>query len=262
MDLYTLRSILSSLPLGQIAYFDVLDSTNEQALRWAKAGAPHLSLAVADEQTAGRGRSGRSWFTPPGAALAFSLILHPKVLGSAPIQRLTGLGALAVCEVLKNQYELAAQIKWPNDVLVGNRKLAGVLVEAQWQGEALQSVVLGIGINVAQGSVPPESELNFPATCVETALGKPVDRWNLLKDILEATLGWLPYLDQTEFLQTWEGVLAYQGEWVQLLIDGSEPVEGRLLGLESDGSLRLELPEGIKSTFRAGEVHLRKVDRY
>lgn len=259
MDLSTLQSRLSGLPLGQIAFFEILDSTNEYGLNWA--GAEHLSLVVADEQTAGRGRSGRAWLTPPGSALAFSLVLKPEVLGADLTTRLTGLGALAVCQVLRDVHQLGAMIKWPNDVLVDGRKLAGVLAEVQWQGDDLLSVVLGIGINIAPGSVPPESELNFPATCVETALGIPVDRWNLLKETLEATLGWLPYLDQIEFLQAWESNLAYQGEWVQLLREGSEPVEGRLLGLESDGSIRLDLPSGDMSKFGTGEVHLRKVDR-
>jgi BirA family biotin operon repressor/biotin-[acetyl-CoA-carboxylase] ligase len=261
MDIDTLQSLLSDLPLGQLIYFDILDSTNEKALRWVEDGAPHLSLVVADEQTAGRGRSGRSWFTPPGVALAFSLVFQPKALGSVPIPRLTGLGALAVCEVLQNEYDLAAQIKWPNDILVGGLKLAGVLVEAHWQGDNIQSAVLGIGINVAPDSVPPESELDLPATCVETALGSPVDRWRLLKEVLAALLDRLSSIEQAGFLQAWEDNLAYQMEWVQLLKEGSEPVEGRLLGLRSDGSLRLELPGGDERYFMAGEVRLRVVDR-
>ena len=129
MDLGTLQSCLSGLPLGQIAYFDVLDSTNEYALNWANGGEEHLSLVVADEQTAGRGRSGRTWFTPPGAALAFSLVLKPELLGAGLITRLTGLGALAVCQVLRDVYGLGSKIKWPNDVLGDGRKLAGVLVD-------------------------------------------------------------------------------------------------------------------------------------
>jgi BirA family biotin operon repressor/biotin-[acetyl-CoA-carboxylase] ligase len=261
MDLNSLQSCLSRLPLGQIAYFDEIDSTNEYALSWAEAGARHLSLVVADEHNAGRGRSGRTWFTPPGAALAFSLVLNQEELGFNQITRITGLGALGVCQVLKKIYGLGSQIKWPNDVLVGGSKLAGVLAEANWGGDELQSMVLGIGINVAQESVLPKSELNFPATSVETALGRPVDRWEMLKELLEAIIGWLPYLDQTEFLQAWEENLAYQKEWVQLISEYSKPVKGRLLGLESDGSLRLELPGGETRFFQVGEVHLRVVDR-
>lgn len=261
MDLNTLQLLLAGLPLGQIAYFDVIDSTNEYALRWAEAGAQHLSLVVADEQTAGRGRSGRTWFTPPGAALAFSLVLKPEDLISDQITRITGLGALAVCQVLQNEYGLKSEIKWPNDVLVNKHKLAGVLVEADWQGDELQTVVQGIGINVARDSVPPRSELHFPATSVEEVLGKPLDRWNLLKEVLEAILGWLPSLDQIEFLESWEENLAYQKEWVRLINEGSEEVEGLLIGLENDGSLRLELPDGNTKLFQVGDIQLRVVDR-
>jgi BirA family biotin operon repressor/biotin-[acetyl-CoA-carboxylase] ligase len=261
MDLSTLQSLLSELPLGQLYYDDVLDSTNARALSLAEKGVPHLSLVVADEQTAGRGRLGRSWFTPPGAALAFSLVLRPEVLGSFPISRLTGLGALAVCEVLQHEYGLQAQIKWPNDVLVGGKKLAGVLVETHWLGGELQSAVLGIGINIAHDSIPPESDLDFPATCVEITLGRLVNRWIVLKGVLEVLLRWLPIIDQSAFLQSWERNLAYQMEWVQLFKAGSEPVEGRLIGLRKDGSLRLELPDGVEEQFPTGEIHLRKVDR-
>ena len=261
MDLRALQSILADLPLGSMAYFNVLDSTNAQAERWVEDGVPHLSLVVADEQTAGRGRSGRAWFTSPGAGLAFSLILRPEQIESASIPRLTGLGALAVCEVLQREYDLQAQIKWPNDVLVGGRKLTGVLVEADWQGDEIRSAVLGIGINVAPDSVPPESEAGFPATCVETALGSPIDRWTLLREVLRALLSRLLDIAQDEFLQAWEGNLVYQREWVQLLREGSEPVIGRLLGLRSDGSLRMALPNGEEVFFQAGEIHLRKFDR-
>ena len=257
MDLRALQSILADLPLGSMAYFNVLDSTNAQAERWVENGAPHLSLVVADEQTAGRGRSGRTWFTPPGAGLAFSLVLRPEQIESASIPRLTGLGALAVCEVLQSKYDLQAQIKWPNDVLVDGRKLTGVLVEADWLGDEFRSVVLGIGINVAPGSVPPGSE----ATCVETVIGSPIDRWTLLREVLRVLLSRLLGIDQDEFLQAWEGNLAFQMEWVQLLREGSEPVVGRLLGMRSDGSLRMALPNGEEVFFQAGEIRLRKFDR-
>jgi BirA family biotin operon repressor/biotin-[acetyl-CoA-carboxylase] ligase len=166
-----------------------------------------------------------------------------------------------VCEALQENYGLGAQVKWPNDVLVGNHKLAGVLVEASWLGEELQAAILGIGINVALDSVPPAGELDFPATSVEAALGSPVDRWGLLRNVLETLLVWLPHLDQARFLQAWQGQLAYLHEWVQLIRDGEEPVEGRLLGLGDDGSLLLESPSGKEMTFQAGEIHLRAVDR-
>ena len=257
----SLQSCISGLPLGLLRYLDSVGSTNDEATRWADEGAPHLSLVVAGEQTSGKGRMGRRWYTPPGGALAVSLVLRPEQLSLISPPRITGLGALAVCEALQENYGLEAQVKWPNDVLVGDRKLAGVLVEASWLGEELQAVILGIGINVALDSVPPEGELDFPATSVESAFGSPVDRWELLRDVLEVLLVWLPHLDQARFLRAWQRQLAYRYEWVQLIRDGEQPVEGRLLGLGDDGSLRLESPSGKEVTFQAGEIHLRAVDR-
>ena len=96
---------------------------------------------------------------------------------------------------------------------------------------------------------------------MEAALGSPVDRWGLLRNVLEALLVWLPHLDQARFLQAWQGQLAYLHERVRLIRDGKEPLEGLLLGLGDDGSLRLEVSSGKEVTFQAGEIHLRVVDR-
>lgn len=246
---------LTDLPLGGLRYFDELGSTNDEAARWAEAGAPDLSLVVADEQTAGRGRVNRRWFTPPGAALAFSLILRPFV--PLPPSTLSAFGALAVSDALLDSYGLMTEIKWPNDVLAGRRKLAGVLAEAQWQGEELLAVILGIGVNVAPSSVPPETEILFPATCVETALGRPVERWQLLRAVLESVLRWRPRLDTAEFLQSWEERLAFRGEWVEVSGGGESGQEGILLGLNRDGCLRLRIPSGEEIGVQVGDIRLR-----
>src|SRR5688572_12632522 len=131
MDEKTLRKTLSDLPLREFRYFAQTGSTNDVALAWASDGAPDLALIYADEQTTGRGRMGRKWFTPPGAALACSLILRPKGRESENIGLFSGLGALALVRALK-KHGLSAQIKWPNDVLINGRKTAGILVETVW----------------------------------------------------------------------------------------------------------------------------------
>jgi BirA family biotin operon repressor/biotin-[acetyl-CoA-carboxylase] ligase len=261
MDMGELEKSLQNLPIGPVRYFESVGSTNDEAADWANQEAPNLSLVVAGEQTAGRGRQGRRWHTPPGVALAFSMVLRPKLFGSFPISYLTGLGGLAVCTALQDEYGLQAEIKWPNDVLVSGKKLAGVLVETSWQGGDPKFAVLGIGINVAIGSVPPESELNFPATSVEAVLGSPVDRQVLLRFVLEKVLSWLPHLKEIDFLQAWERQLAYRSQWVQLAIPGKEPIEGRLLGLDVDGSVILVLPSGVENAYPIGQIHLRMVDR-
>jgi BirA family biotin operon repressor/biotin-[acetyl-CoA-carboxylase] ligase len=261
MDNIGLQKSLSGLLLGPVRYFDSLGSSNDEAAYWAEQGAPNLALVVAGEQTAGRGRHGRQWRTPPGVALAMSLIIRMEMKPAFPLPYLTGLGALGVCTALQNGYGLQAQIKWPNDVLVSGRKLAGILVETSWQGGEMEFAILGIGINVALGSVPPASELDFPATCVETVLGSPVDRQVLLRIVLEKVLAWLPRLEKAEFLQAWESQLAFRSQWVQLINQDQEPIEGRLLGLGQDGSVRLELASGLENAYPIGQIRLRQVDR-
>jgi BirA family biotin operon repressor/biotin-[acetyl-CoA-carboxylase] ligase len=260
MDLLGIDQSISGLPIGPVRYLERLGSTNDEARQWATEGAPNLALVIAEEQTAGRGRQGKRWYTPPGVALAFSLVLRLQQQDPFPHSYLTGIGALGVCTSLQNDYSLQAKIKWPNDVFVSGKKAAGVLVETIFHGELLEFAILGIGINVARGSVPPASELDFPATCVEAELGRHVDRMVLLRSVLENVLSWLSRMEDIEFVEEWERLLAYRYQWVELTAQGREPVEGRLLGLETDGSVRLALNSGLEKAYPMGQIHLRKID--
>jgi BirA family biotin operon repressor/biotin-[acetyl-CoA-carboxylase] ligase len=273
MDIKSLRAALSDLPLSSIRYYDTIGSTNDEAAAWIEAGARDLSLVVADEQTSGRGRLQRRWFTPPQSGLALSLILRqPTPLNSEAasplLSRLSGLGALGVCTALMANCQLEAQIKWPNDVLLSGNKVAGILAEATWRGDFLEDVVLGIGVNVTPQAVPPASELNFPATSVETETGAPVDRLGLLHAILEQIIFWRLRLATSEFLQAWELHLAYKGERVRVLnADLSKPpaetagvesiLEGQLLGLDASGGLRLGDSSEQAIVIHSGELYLR-----
>jgi BirA family biotin operon repressor/biotin-[acetyl-CoA-carboxylase] ligase len=251
-----LESYLSTLPLSAFRYYDTLGSTNDEALAWASQGAPDFSLIIADEQTSGRGRLNRQWFTPPHSALAMSLILHPTTIERAHPARTTGLLALSLAESLL-ELGLVPEIKWPNDVLLTGRKVAGVLVETTWMGEELQAMVLGMGVNVLNTSVPPAEQLLFPATSIETELGHPVERTELLREILARVLEWRPNLGTDAFLKSWEGSLAFRGQQVQVEGDSAKQVRGELLGLNTDGSLRLRDEHGKSVTVQFGEVHLR-----
>ena len=275
MDQRTLEQLLADLPLGPLRYYDRIASTNDDARRWASRGAQDLSLVVADEQTAGRGRIDRRWFTPPGAALAFSLILQSRQQEHTPaswlIPRFTALGALAVCDALQEEYKVAAQIKWPNDVLVGGGKVAGVLVETQWLGDQLQAVVVGVGVNVSPGSVPPVEAVSFPAACVQNFVdqirrenddlktSQRVDRWELLRSLLSRLLEWREVLFQDIFISAWEERLAYIGEWVQVTDIQSPTTKqmGQVIGLERDGSLKLRTDRGDVIHLYSGDVNLR-----
>ncbi len=245
-----LQDWLAGLPLGPLRYFETIGSTNAHAAEWAEQGAPDLSLVVADEQTAGKGRAGRSWHTPPGSALAFSLVLDPRG-AFASLGRYSALGAVAVQDTLARAYGLPGAIKWPNDVLVNGSKVCGVLAETEWQGDRPRHVILGIGINVRADSLPAAQDLRFPATSVEAALGRPVERWVLLRQVLEALLEWREELHSPEFVPAWERRLAFLGQPVRL---GN--VEGRLAGLTPEGHLRLDTGNGER-VFPMGEIGLR-----
>jgi len=260
MDDKQLRKALSDLPLGGIRFLQQTGSTNDVALAWATEGAADLSLVVADEQISGRGRLDRRWLTPPGSALAMSLILHPTLVERDHVPLFSGLGALALTQVL---YELGvtAQIKWPNDVLIAGCKTAGILAEAVWMGGQVESVVVGIGVNVLPESVPPSTEIQFPATSVH-AEGLKIDRIVLLHDLLAKMLVLRPLVGSEEFIRAWESALAFKGETVQVWSESGEgevdssSFSGILLGLESDGGLSLETPSGVRK-IQFGEIRLR-----
>ena len=256
MDQNQLKEILSSLPLGNIRYFDSIGSTNNEALAWATSGAPDLSFVIADEQTAGRGRLDRKWFTPKGTALALSLILHPTPEEKPYLTRIVGLAALAIADSLRTR-GLVSQIKWPNDVLLNGRKVAGILVESVWSGEEIDCLVIGMGVNVLNGAVPTEELLLFPATSLEESLGPEVEREKVLHDILAGIIALRPHLASDSFISSWEKALAFRGEEVHVEQGDGALLTGKLLGLEPDGSLRLLDGEGTALTVRFGDVRLR-----
>lgn len=236
---------------------DVTASTNDDALDWAAEGAPDGALVAANQQTAGRGRLDRPWYTPRDSALAFSLILRPTPDERERISLFSGLGALAVQSALKCGESCPVQIKWPNDVLINRRKVCGILVETSWQDGQASAVVVGIGINVAPPSVPPEHLTRYPATCVEAETGRPVERLELLKDVLVRFFAWRSRLTSPEFVAEWERQLAFRGELVQVESGQGETVTGRLLGLTPTGGLRLQGAAGEEMQVMVGDLRLR-----
>jgi len=266
MDEYTLQKTLSDLPLGGVRFFNRTGSTNDMALAWAAADAPDLALVYAEEQTAGRGRGSHSWFTPPNAALAFSLVLRPLPGRQKSIPLFSALGAVAVGEVLVAQ-GLHPEIKWPNDVLLSRRKVCGVLAESIWTRDKVDTIILGIGVNIKPESVPPADQLNFSATCLEAEallqnprnMSGTFDRLVLLRQILQDILHWRGLLETDIFIHVWESLLAFRGEQVEIRREGQGVSLGELDGLERDGSLRLFSPQGDIFTIQFGEVHLSPV---
>lgn len=257
LDETAIRVALSEIPLGGLRVFRSLGSTNDEALTWASEGAADLSLVVADEQTAGRGRNGREWLTPAGTAVAFSMILRDDAYAGS-WSRLAGLGALAVTDACAS-LGLKPAIKWPNDVLLGGSKFAGILIEALWDGDRMKAAVMGIGINVLGGSAPAAMATDFPATSIEEQLGHRLNRVEILVATVAALISWRPRMKTAEFIATWEGRLAFRGQPVNLACEGKAHITGTVLGLDDDGSLRLMVNDEVIHV-QAGEIHLRPTD--
>lgn len=209
------------------------DSTNERAKELAAAGAPHGTLVTADEQSAGRGRQGRAWTAPAGSAVLMSLVLR-ELDELLPIT-----AAVAICEALPAE----AAIKWPNDVWIDRRKLAGILVEGRPQeGWA----VLGVGLNVTTESFPPE--LAETATSLKLA-GVETTPGQVLEELLPSLDAWLG-APPDAVLPAWRERDALKGERVRWT--GGEGVAA---GIDDSGSLLVDTRDG-RVALDAGEVHL------
>lgn len=237
-----------------ILRFDSLDSTNLEAMRQGEAGATEGLCIVSREQTSGRGRLDRSWESPKDAGLYFSIILRPQLKMSAwPL--ITLMAALAVSDALMKACGLRADIKWPNDLCINDRKLCGILAETVETETGLAAIV-GIGINMKAGSLP--ATVSDLATSVESATGCQPDSERVLKELLEA-IG-----DRYELLQTplggehtireWCANSSYAiGRRVRVSLE-NDTFEGITRGLESDGALRVETEGGRLRIVRAGDV--------
>jgi BirA family transcriptional regulator, biotin operon repressor / biotin---[acetyl-CoA-carboxylase] ligase len=238
----------------KILRYGSLASTNTEAARLASEGAAEGLTIVADEQTAGRGRLQRMWISPAGAGLYVSILLRPKI----PINRwslVTFAAALAVHDALFAACGVEADIKWPNDILAGERKICGILAEAI-ETNAGRAVVVGIGINLTREAFP--KQLAEIATSVEESTGYRPNREILLSRLLESLSGWYELLEGTSGANTiriaWISNSSYASGKRVRISNGDEVFEGVTRGLEVDGALRVETEtEGIRIV-RAGDI--------
>lgn len=258
MDESKLRSLLPVAGLGSPLHaIASTGSTNEVCVELARSGAEHGTLVVADEQTAGRGRGGRRWITLPGSALAMSILLRPQPTRALLPGYFTLIGALAVVGALAES-GVESSIKWPNDVVVAAGKLAGTLAEASWSGKLLDFVVLGIGVNVNRGSLPPQDAVDFPAACVEQVQAGPVEREVLAARIVGCLAAELNQPDPGTLLRKLEGHLAYRQ--LELNVeDGERKYRGWIEGLLPDGRLRIRRQDGEVEQLGLS-AHIRPVD--
>jgi BirA family biotin operon repressor/biotin-[acetyl-CoA-carboxylase] ligase len=233
--------------------FDSIDSTNLEAIRQAKAGAPEGLVVVAREQTAGRGRLDRTWHSPKDSGLYFSIVLRPQFeLNAWPL--ITLMAALAVLDALMTACKVKADIKWPNDLCVNERKLCGILAETV-ETDNGTAAILGIGINLSSAGWEQFGGL---ATSIESITNSQPDPQMIVQqlvkaigiryDLLESDAG------REHIIREWCANSSYAFDREVRVSTASDTFTGITRGLETDGALRVQIADGRITAVRAGEV--------
>jgi len=237
--------------MGRAFYpFRSVDSTQNIARALAADGAPEGTVVVADHQTQGRGRAGRSWLAEPGTNLLVSVLLRPPI----PIPRVPQLSLLvatAAREAIEVQTGLPVRIRWPNDLMLAGRKVAGILAEAASGGQGLLHVVAGIGLNVNQTAF--HQEVRERATSLALATGSPQEREPLLEALLAAFHRWYTIYLETGFgpvRSAWRQHSATLGDWVT----SGQEIAGTAVDLDADGALVVRTASGVLKRIVAGEI--------
>lgn len=235
-------------------FFPQVESTNDLAREWAFEGAATGSVVLTEEQTRGRGRFGRAWEAPPGTALLMSIILRPKIARSR-MSRVTMVGAMAVMDVLGEICPGKLSLKWPNDVHLEGKKVAGVLPEATWQGDMLSAVILGIGLNVSIDFT--QGELSDHAISITTVTQRQMDRADLLNKLLRAVDYWSLHIESQELQDRWRESLETLGKRITAITANGE-ITGQASDVDDEGALLLRTEDGTIHRVIAGEVTLAK----
>jgi BirA family biotin operon repressor/biotin-[acetyl-CoA-carboxylase] ligase len=251
-----LRPLLNTHDLGQVLHaYEELASTNDRARELAEEGAAHGEVVIAEQQTAGRGRRGRAWISPPRKNLYFSAVLRPD-LPPARAPEITLVASLAVCDALR-QAGVDAGIKWPNDVLAGGRKIAGILTELAAEADRVHWIVVGVGVNVNARAEDFPDDLRGEATSVLLERGEPAPRALFAAACLTALEGWLDVHEEQGFgpiREAWRERSVTLGREVRVRVD-----EGELAGTAEDiddaGALLVRTASGLERVL-AGDVRL------
>jgi len=239
--------------VGQkVIYYPSLTSTMEVAKREAQLGAAEGTVIIADEQTAGRGRIKRAWLSPKGS-IALSIILYPSVVN---LPSFIMLASLAVVHSIEAVTGLRSQIKWPNDVLVNDRKVCGILIESSVRGKIVDYAIIGIGVNVNL-KLSDFPEILSTATSLSAELGRDVSRLRIIRRILlEVERLYLALQTGESIYEEWRDSLVTLGRRVRVK-SGKTVYEGVAESVARDGSLLLRHSNGNLSKIVAGDATLR-----
>lgn len=245
-----------------IHYFDSIDSTNKKAKEMA-LGEKEGTVLVAEEQSGGKGRLGRTWISPKGKGIWMSIILKPKV-DPMKVAKITLLGAAAVTKALNN-LNIRSQIKWPNDILIDGKKICGILTEMNCELNMINYVVMGIGINVNLDANEIPEDLRDKATSVKISEGKEINRKELLANILnefeELYLSFRDKDDVSYAIDICRKNSALIGKEIRV-IKGEEIKLGKALDINEEGQLVVEFENGVVENVYSGEVSVRGLEGY
>lgn len=205
----------ASLAGWPVLILDETGSSNDDCLELADFVEGEFVI-WAKHQTEGKGRENRQWLDSPGSSLTFSVLLRPSDEEKNNLNRFTVLGALALCDLLENAFDLTAEIKWPNDVLIHRKKICGILSEVKWIANVPTALVLGIGINLGNKAFGQAGELRFPATSLEAEGFPQVDALSLLEGLLYSLNQRRKRLSDDGIIQDWNDRLAFRSEFVPI----------------------------------------------
>ena len=260
-----LSGYLAGCTLGSsLLCLDAIDSTNTECKRRAMAGAPHGLVVLSEEQSGGRGRRGRSFQSPRGRGLYLSVLLRPN-LSLAEVNDFTTWVAVAVCDGIEAACGVRPQIKWTNDLILGGKKLCGILTELGLESEthSLQYLVTGIGVNVNHAPEDFDEEVRSIATSLSMYLGKPVRRAALAVEIIRALDKMYAGFPQNkqEYLARYRADCMTIGKEIQVITPTSRQ-EAKALAIDDEFRLVVEFPDGTQTALSAGEVSVRGMYGY
>lgn len=239
-----------------IHYYHTVDSTNLTIHQLAAEGAPAFTTAVAEEQQQGRGRRGRNWFSPPGSGLWFSFLLRPESLRPEDASAITLVTAAVLADSLNNRFKLPVKVKWPNDLLIGGKKICGILAELRGDLQQIEYLVIGIGLNINQNLSDFPLELQQIATSLSIERGSEINRTELFLALCsDLDSAYRLFLEDgfTPFYQLWKRYNTTLGQEVTINSAGGS-ISGQALDLTSQGALQVLDNIGAIHIINYGEI--------
>lgn len=258
------KSILKADRAGKLSddkfyYYSQIDSTNDEAQRLGMAGAPEGTIVLADSQTKGRGRMTRVWHSPPASNIYISLLLRPS-LPPAAAPQISLVAGVAVAELLEGYCPGRVELKWPNDVLIEGKKICGILAQMKTNGQSIDFVVVGIGINVNIRQSQFPGEIRETATSLSAETGREIVRSDLVISLYENFTKWYKAFLQSGFTavkERWISLTPMIGKDIQIMLS-DERIMGKALDLAGDGSLIILTSDNERRKISAGDATILK----